>query len=101
MSKPAKDIEGWTEANRLLGDLFASIGSGVKASLGGGSDRQPSGYHDDWQERAAIMEYDGGLPREAAERFARELAALGRAPTPAALEAFDARLAAYVARRRP
>ena len=28
--------------------------------------------HEEFEERAAIMEYDGGLPREEAERRARE-----------------------------
>ncbi len=28
--------------------------------------RETWGEYDDWEERAAIMEYDGGLPRDAA-----------------------------------
>ena len=54
---------------------------------------------DDWRERAAIMEYDGGLPREAAERLAREFAALGPLPSPGALAALDKQLQAIDARR--
>jgi hypothetical protein len=30
----------------------------------------PAAWHVVWDERAAIMEYDGGLPREQAEHFA-------------------------------
>ena len=31
----------------------------------------PPDWYDTWAERAAIMEYDGNLPREEAERLAR------------------------------
>jgi hypothetical protein len=30
----------------------------------------PPGWHLEWDERAAILEYDGGLPRERAEAVA-------------------------------
>lgn len=33
-----------------------------------------------WEERAAIMEYDGGLTREVAERMARDIVFGGNAP---------------------
>lgn len=88
-SKPSP----WAEANRLLGSLAASVGNAIEARLGAGVEP------DDWQERAAIMQHDGGLPREAAEAFARELAALGPEPPPEALAALDARLRAIDARR--
>lgn len=32
----------------------------------------PSFNRDEWEERAAIIEYDGGLPRSEAERLAAE-----------------------------
>ena len=32
----------------------------------------PEEAHEIWEERAAIIEFDGGLPREAAERLAEE-----------------------------
>jgi hypothetical protein len=83
----------WADANRLLGALAASVGNAIESRLGDGVEP------DDWQERAAIMEHDGGLPRAAAEAFARELAALGPAPSPEALAALDARLRAMDARR--
>jgi hypothetical protein len=35
------------------------------------SDHLPGDWHIIWDERAAIMENDGGLPRELAEHFAR------------------------------
>ena len=95
MCKAAPKSAAWVEANQLLGALAASVGNAMEARLGDGVEP------DDWQERAAIMEYDGGLPREAAERFARELAALGPQPSPEALAALDARLQAMDASRRP
>jgi hypothetical protein len=94
MSKPLERSAAWDEANRLLGALAASIGGDKEARLGFVADP------DDWRERAAIMEYDGGLLREAAERFAREFAALGPEPAPEALAALDKQLQAIDARRR-
>lgn len=38
-----------------------------------GPDDLPTEWHVAWDERAAIMEYDGGLPREHAEAEALEL----------------------------
>ena len=35
-----------------------------------GPDQLPEFLHDEWEERSAIMEYDGGLPRERAEALA-------------------------------
>jgi hypothetical protein len=35
-----------------------------------GPDDLPPDWRDDWEERAAIMEYDGGLPKEHAEAAA-------------------------------
>lgn len=87
MTEAAPKTADWSEANRLLGDLAASLGVAIARPLGEASD-------DDWSERAAIMEYDGGLPREAAVRFARELAALGPEPSPEALAGLDRRLRA-------
>lgn len=53
------------------------------------ADDLPADWHDSWGERAAIMEYDGGLPRTLAERLALlEIIALMKAgqtaddPTP-------------------
>lgn len=97
MSEVSPKSSGWAEANRLLGALAASLGGEVEARLGS-VEAQPADP-DDWSERAAIMEYDGGLPREAAEAFARELATLGPQPSPKALAALDARLQAMDARR--
>jgi hypothetical protein len=94
MSEPARNADQWTEANRLLGGLASSVGSGVKASLGA------SIAPDDWSERAAILEFDGGLPREAAERFAREIAALGPNPSLASIAALDGRLRSIELRAR-
>ena len=93
MTEAAQKSAAWLEANRLLGALSASMGSPIEARLGSVADP------DDWQERAAIMEYDGGLPREVAERFARELAAMVPASSPGALAAIDAQLWALDARR--
>jgi hypothetical protein len=39
-------------------------------SPAGTPDDLPPDWHVVWDERAAIMEYDGGLPREQAEHFA-------------------------------
>ncbi len=91
MSEPAPKTAAWAYANRLLDGLAASLGNKSRARLGGVD-------LDDWQERAAIMEYDGGLSREAAERFARILAELGPASPPEALAAFDGQLRALDAR---
>jgi hypothetical protein len=93
MSEGAPKSAAWAEANRLLGALAASVGNGVEARLGGAADA------DDWSERAAIMEFDGGLPRAAAERLAREFSALGPAPSPSALAVLDAQLLAMDMRR--
>ena len=35
-----------------------------------GPERLPMDWRIEWEERAAIMEYDGGLPRERAEALA-------------------------------
>lgn len=93
MTEAAQKSAAWLEANRLLGALAASMGSAIEARLGSAANP------DDWQERAAIMEYDGGLPREVAERLARELAAMEPASSPEALAAIDAQLCALDARR--
>ena len=93
MSEVARKSAAWAEANRLLGGLAASVGNAMESRLGDGVEP------DDWQERAAIMEHDGGLTREAAEQFARELAALGSEPSPEALAELDARLRAMDAGR--
>jgi hypothetical protein len=92
LSEVAKNPPTWAEANRLLGALASSIRSDKASRLGGGD----SG---DFEERAAIMEYNGGLSREVAELFARELATMGLEPSPEALAALDARLMALDARR--
>lgn len=93
MCEASSKSAAWVKANQLLGALAASVGNAMEARLGDGV------APDDWQERAAIMEHDGGLPREAAEHFARELAALGPEPSPEALAALDDRLRAMDARR--
>jgi hypothetical protein len=49
---------------RLKPDLLAIL----EASLT--PDELPPDWHQLWDERAAIMEYDGGLPRERAEALA-------------------------------
>ncbi|QCI68854.1 hypothetical protein [Phreatobacter stygius] len=56
-----------------------------------GVDRRSTPATDDeaFAERAAIMEFDGGLPRTLAERFARALVALGPAPNPTAIADID------------
>lgn len=43
----------------------------VKANLEAVKAEVWPAYHE-WQERAAIMEYEGGMPRDAAERAAYE-----------------------------
>lgn len=42
----------------------------------------PEFLHDEWEERSAIMEYDGGLPRDRAEAlaFAEILEQMGGSP---------------------
>lgn len=96
MSEATPKLSAWAEANRLLGALSSSVGAAKPASLG--RELAPA---DDWEERAAIMEADGGLSRAEAEVFARELAALGPAPSLAAVAALDVRLCALDARRPP
>jgi len=53
---------------------------------------------DEFEKRAAIMQYDGGLSRHVAERFAREIMELGDNPSPEAIASLDARLRAADAR---
>ncbi|WOJ90471.1 hypothetical protein RZS28_04015 [Methylocapsa polymorpha] len=54
----------------------------------------------EFEERAGIMEFAGGLPRDVAERFAREIIELGDAPSPEAIANLDARLRVADARTR-
>ena len=47
-----------------LGTVAAVDGSGI------GPGDLPGDWRVEWEERAAVMEYDGGLPRERAEALA-------------------------------
>jgi hypothetical protein len=44
------------------------------------TDRMTPDEREEWQERAAIMQHDGGMPREEAERIAAEIILARRAP---------------------
>jgi hypothetical protein len=60
---------------RLKPDLLAILESGGQDDLplpdaGLTPDDLPPDWHELWEERAAIMEFDGGLPREQAEALA-------------------------------
>lgn len=80
--------EGLTDAEvEHLRDALAAIAGlaldratkMVDATLGGeGFDLVPTDLHEEVQERAAIMEFDGGLPRERAERAAFAVVLGGR-----------------------
>jgi hypothetical protein len=68
------------DAVAFLEGLFASPGSGPEVDGGVAAEGRavptvtvadlPPEWHLLWDERAAIMEYDGGLPRERAEALA-------------------------------
>ncbi len=84
-SPAPKDL--WRAADCLLDGLAQSVGARPGARLGGEKqDFDP--------ERSAIMEVDGGLSRDLAEQFARDLLALGPNPSPDAIAALDNRLLA-------
>ena len=64
--------------NRPMGETADAIGT--FGLVGTGHETEECGQHDahvsdwtDWQERAAIMEYDGGAPRAEAEKAAAEV----------------------------
>jgi len=44
----------------------------IRSRLSLGPEDLPMDWRIEWEERAAIMEYDGGLPRDRAERAALE-----------------------------
>ena len=50
--------------------LAGLCGAGVDAASILTPDDLPPDWHYAWDERAAIMEYDGGMPREVAEALA-------------------------------
>jgi hypothetical protein len=54
----------------MLLDLDAIFDPDQRATPIGGPGLLPSDWHDNWNERAAIMEYEGGLPHLLAERLA-------------------------------
>ena len=56
-----------TVARRLLANKVVVLNALACAETGVKPDQLPADWHFLWDERAAIMEYDGGLPRERAE----------------------------------
>jgi hypothetical protein len=54
-------------ARRLLANKAVVLNALECAATGVKPDQLPADWHFLWDERAAIMEYDGGLPREHAE----------------------------------
>jgi hypothetical protein len=68
------------DAVAFLEGLFRHAGVGTAPDVGVVAEKRinpavivvdlPADWHELWDERAAIMEYDGGLPRERAEALA-------------------------------
>jgi hypothetical protein len=62
------------DAVMFLEELFRQPDSAAPlappAAPGIGPENLPADWRVEWEERAAIMEYDGGLPRERAEAVA-------------------------------
>ena len=53
-----------------LDTIFGPEGGGSRPAVRPVPEDLPPDWHFEWDERAAIMEYEGGLPRERAEFLA-------------------------------
>ena len=62
----ALKVRGPRKAEALVRQLLANKGAVLEALIAD----LPADWHFLWDERAAIMEFDGGLPRERAEALA-------------------------------